>query len=216
MKKLMIALIAAVAAAAPAESFARQPKSALEKSAEKMQRLKTVAIDFEYQQASGADASALYRRGSLLIMDRMYKLDWGESAIYFNGQLRWTYLKGVNEVTINTPNPLEDGLFYDPAMLFSFDQKDYRHQLHPDRTTAAGKVVVAVDLFPKDKNAAYTLISLQIDKATHLPLAIAYHGKDGSRVTIKVSKVDPAVKPTAADFTFDVAKHPDVEVVDMR
>ncbi|MDR3366410.1 MAG: outer membrane lipoprotein carrier protein LolA, partial [Prevotellaceae bacterium] len=139
-----------------------------------------------------------------------------ESAIYCNGQLRWTYLKSVNEVTINTPNMLEDGVFSNPSMLFSFDPKDYRYKQRSDRASAAGKVAVEIDLFPKDKNADYTAINLQLDKATFLPVNIIYYGKNGGSVAVKIHKIDVAVKPTPADFTFDAKKHPNVEVVDMR
>jgi outer membrane lipoprotein-sorting protein len=213
MKKLLISLITA---AAPALGFAQQPKSVLEELAAQMQSLKTVAMDFEYRYENASGKIDSRQQGSLLIMDKMYRLDWEESAIYFNGQLRWTYLKSVDEVTINTPNLLEDGIFSDPSMLFSFDQKDYHAKQRSNRTSAEGKVIVEVDLFPKDKKAAYTGINLQLDKATMLPVSIAYYGKDGGNVTVKVKKIDRTVKPTAADFTFDVRQHPGVEVVDMR
>ncbi|MDR2814011.1 MAG: outer membrane lipoprotein carrier protein LolA [Prevotellaceae bacterium] len=213
MKNLIIALIAT---AIPAAGFAQQPKSALEKFAAQMQSLKTVAMDFEYGYENAAEKTGNRQQGRLLIMDKMYRLDWSESAIYFNGQLRWTYLKSVNEVTINTPNMLEDGIFSNPSMLFSFDQKDYRHKQRSDRTNAEGKVIVEIDLFPKDKKAAYTGINLQLDKATLLPVSITYYGKDGGNVAIKIKKIDLAVKPTPADFTFDAKEHPNVEVVDMR
>lgn len=214
MKKLTIALI--VATVAPAPGFAQPAGSTLEKFAEQMQSLKTVAIDFEYQHAHAAETAGMPQRGRLLIMDRMYRLDWGESTIYCNGQLRWTHLKSVDEVTVSTPSLLEDGVFSDPSMLFSFDPKDYRTRQRDDRTSAEGKVVVAIDLTPKDKKAAYTAINLQLDKVTLLPVSIIYHAKDGGSVTVKVKKVDRTVKPTAADFTFDPKKYPDVEVVDMR
>ncbi|MDR0711473.1 MAG: outer membrane lipoprotein carrier protein LolA [Prevotellaceae bacterium] len=208
--------IVAIAAALPALGLAQQTKNALEKFAAQMQGLKTVAMDFEYYYESAADNTSTRQQGQLLISDKMYRLDWGESVIYFNGQLRWTYLKSVNEVTINTPNALEDGIFSDPSMLFSFDPKDYRPKQHGDRTGADGKAIVEIDLFPKDSKADYIRINLQLDKATLLPESVAYYGKNGGNVAIKIQKIDRAVKPTPADFTFDVKKRPGVEVVDMR
>jgi outer membrane lipoprotein-sorting protein len=188
----------------------------LEKFAAKMQSLKTVAMDFEYEYESATDKTNNRQQGQLLIMDKMYKLDWEASAIYCNGQLRWTYLKDANEVTINTPNMLEDGIFADPSMPFSFDEKDYRHKLRSERTNEKGKTIVEIDLFPKDSKADYTRIGLQLDKATLLPENITYYGKNGGNVAITIHKIDLAMKPTPADFTFDAKKHPGVEIIDMR
>jgi outer membrane lipoprotein-sorting protein len=197
-------------------AFAQSTKSVLEKFMEKMQGLKTVSMSFEYRYENAAEGASDRRQGSLLIMGKMYRLDWGESAIYFNGQLRWTYLKSANEVTISAPNLLEDGIFADPSMLFSFDEKDYRYKQRSEQASKEGKAIVEIDLFPKDKKAAYTAIRLQLEKSTLLPASIVYSGKNGGNVTVQIHKIDPAVKPTLADFTFDAKKHPDVEIVDMR
>jgi outer membrane lipoprotein-sorting protein len=125
MKSLITAFI--IAMLAPTLGLAQQPKGVLEKFAAKMQSLKTVAMDFEYLYKNATDKTGASQQGHLLIMDKMHRLYWGESAIYFNGQLRWTYLKSVNEVIINSPNMLEDGMFSDPSILFSFDP-----QKHPN------------------------------------------------------------------------------------
>ncbi|MDR1415864.1 MAG: outer membrane lipoprotein carrier protein LolA [Prevotellaceae bacterium] len=209
-------LIAFAAVLLPLLGIAQNTKTVLEKFMAQMKNLKTVAIDFEYRYENAAEKADNRQQGQLLIMDKMYKLDWETSAIYCNGQLRWTYLKDVNEVTINTPSMVEDGIFADPSMLFSFDEKDYQHKLRSERANVEGKVVLEVDLFPKDKKTGYTSIRLQVEKATQLPVSIVYYGKNGSNVTVKIQKIDAAIKPTPADFTFDVKKRPDVEVVDMR
>ena len=180
-----------------------------------MQKTKTVALTFEYVYESPADNASESDKGVLLVKDNMYRLERDGSTVYFNGELRWTYLKSANEVTITLPNPIEDGIFSNPAALFSFDEKDYKHKLRSEKTVD-GKIVVEVDLFPKDEQASYTNINLRMDKSTLQPVSVVYFDKNGSNVRITVKKFDTSVKPTPADFTFEVKKHPNVEVVDMR
>ncbi|MDR1341861.1 MAG: outer membrane lipoprotein carrier protein LolA [Prevotellaceae bacterium] len=212
MKKLIVF----AALLLPALLFAQNARDVVEKFMAQMKNLKTVSMDFEYRYENAAEKTDSRQQGRLLIMGKMYRLDWEASAIYCNGQLRWTYLKEVNEVTINTPNMLEDGIFADPSLLFSFDEKDYRHTLRSEQASVEGKAVLWIDLFPKDKKADYTSISLQVEKSTLLPVSIAYYGKNSGNVTVKIQKIDAAVKPTPADFTFNAKNYPDVEVVDMR
>lgn len=200
----------------PVLGFAQNAGSTLEKFMAQMKSFKTVSIDFEYHYENATEKADSRQQGSLLLMDKMYRLEWEASAVYYNGQLRWTYFKDIGEVTINTPSIMEDGIFSDPSMLFSFEEKDYHHKLRGERTGANGKAVVEFDLSPKDKNAGYTRINLQLEKDTLLPVSIKYYGKNSGNVTIKIQKIDPAVKPAPADFIFDAKKHPDVEVIDMR
>ncbi len=210
MKKAFLAL----AIILPALGFAQDAKSLLEKFSAQMQKTQTLSVSFEYVYTT-ADQTKESEQGVLLVKDNMYKMEWDGSTIYFNGELRWTYLKSANEVTISLPNPIEDGIFANPAALFSIDAKDYKYKLRPERTEG-GKTIAEIDLFPKDAQATYTNINLRLDKKTLEPVSIIYFDKSGSSVFVAIKKFDTTVNPSAAEFTFDVKKHPNVEVVDMR
>lgn len=211
MKRIFILLLALL----PLVGFAQSAKSLLEKFSAQMQATKTAAITFEYVYESKADNAHQAEAGRLLLKDNMYRLERGDNTVYFNGKLRWSYLKSANEVTITLPNPLEDGMFANPAALFSFDEKDYKYKLKGEKSLN-GKPVIEIDLFPKDEQAGYTNINLRMDKNTLHPASIMYFDRSGGSVYITVKKFDTSVTPTPADFTFDPKNHPQVEVVDMR
>ncbi len=212
MKKIFLTLITII----PALGFAQQDaKSILEKFSAQMQKAKNVAISFEYVYENSTDQAKEREKGELLVKDNMYRLDWDASTIYFNGEVRWTYIKSANEVTITLPNPIEDGIFANPSALFSINEKDYKYKMRGEKALD-GKPIVEVDLFPKDNKADYTNINLRLDKATLQPLSIIYYDKSGGSVYIAVKRFDTSVKTTLTDFTFDIKKHPNVEVVDMR
>jgi len=190
-------------------------QSVLEKLAVQMQALKSASLDFEYTYENDRDNTRDVQRGSLLMAGSMYRLDRGQSVIYCNGTTRWTYLKDANEVTISQANVIEDGVFANPSLLFSFDDKDYVCKPRSDRRED-GRTLLEVDLFPKDAKADYTNINLRLDKASLMPVRVAYYSKGGGSVTIRVDRVETAPKTAPSDFSFDAKKFPDVEVVDMR
>ncbi|MDR2937625.1 MAG: outer membrane lipoprotein carrier protein LolA [Prevotellaceae bacterium] len=211
MKKLLPILLVLL----PLAGFSQNASALLQKFSAKMQKAKTMSITFEYAYENKAEGTQQTQAGTLLLKDNMYRLDWDGTTIFFNGEARWTYLKAVNEVSISLPNPLEDGIFANPAALFSVDEKDYNTKLRSEKTVD-GKTIVEVDLFPKDEQASFTNINLRMDKSTLHPVSIAYYDKSGDNIFISVKKFDTSVAPTPTDFTFDAKKHPNVEVVDMR
>jgi outer membrane lipoprotein-sorting protein len=111
---------------------------------------------------------------------------------------------------------IEDGIFANPSMLFSLDEKDYRYKQHSSKSVGGEAAVTEIELFPKDEKAEYRRINLRLNKATLLPVSITYYAKNSVTISIAIRKIDASVKPTAADFTFPVDKHPGVMIVDMR
>jgi len=211
MRKIILTL----AALLPSMVFAQDANALLRKFSEQMQKAKNLSVAFEYVYESQAENIRQGEAGTLLLLDNMYKLDLDASTIYFNGEVRWTYFKAANEVTISLPNVLTDGIFANPTALFVFDEKEYNSKLRSEKMVD-GKTVVEVDLFPKDEQASFTNINLRMDKSTLQPVGIVYYDKNGSSVAIAVTAFDTSAKLSPADFTFDVKKHPNVEVVDMR
>jgi outer membrane lipoprotein-sorting protein len=181
-----------------------------------MMNLKTLAVNFEYKVVGENGALKETQKGEALFMDNMYKVDLGSSTIYSNGKERWVYLKEVNEVTVYTVNPMEDGLIANPSTIFTIDEKEYSYKKLGE--TTEGKVTkVEVEFIPKEANAPYNHVKIVMDKATAAPFKIEYSGKDGNNITISISKFDTGAKANVNDFTFNAAKYPaSLEMVDMR
>jgi len=55
-----------------------------------------------------------------------------------------------------------------------------------------------------------------VDKAKKQIHSITIVGKEGDDFTYRIIKLTPNPTTKAADFKFDSAKHPDVEVIDLR
>ena len=82
---------------------------------------------------------------------------------------------------------------------------------------AAGEVLQTVKLFPTDPTKrAYHTVVLVVDKAKVEPRSVQVLYKDGNEVTYSLKRFVPNVDLADAVFVFDKAKHPGVEVNDLR
>lgn len=216
MKKLLIWCTAIFLIGASAQAQDKSVKKLVEKFSSQMMNLKNLAANFEYRVVGENGALKETQKGEALFMDNMYKVDLGSSTIYSNGKERWVYLKEVNEVTVYTVNPIEDGLMANPNAIFAIDEKEYNYKKLGE--TTEGKITkVEVEFIPKETNAPYNYVKIVMDKTTAIPYKIEYSGKDGDNITITISKFDTSVKASVNDFTFNAAKYPaSLEVVDMR
>ncbi|MDR1225380.1 MAG: outer membrane lipoprotein carrier protein LolA [Prevotellaceae bacterium] len=183
---------------------------------QQMQEYKALEVHFSYVLNNTAENIHDSQIGKALMSNGMYRLDIGSSVIYSNGATRWTYIKNANEVSISTPNPIEDGILGNPTALFIIDENDYKYKLLTE-ITAKDVTKVEVELTPKDATKTpYKSIILGLNKATAAPISIKYFGTDGNNLNIAIAKFNANVKPSTNDFVFDITKYPGVEVVDMR
>jgi hypothetical protein len=64
--------------------------------------------------------------------------------------------------------------------------------------------------------AVYTMINLQVEEETFLPVQITYKMKDGQRYIIDVDKIDTNITVKAFSFVFPSHLYPNVTINDMR
>jgi len=73
-----------------------------------------------------------------------------------------------------------------------------------------------IDIFPISLEKPYSRIKFLIDKTKMQIFSVEYYGKDGNTYTIEINKLQSDLPMEDNIFTFDKAKFPKVEVVDMR
>jgi outer membrane lipoprotein-sorting protein len=152
--------------------------------------------------------------GILLYSGEQYHLQLGDLDVYCDGTNKWVYNEAVEEVTIfpveeaveMTDNPLE-------YLIHNGDKFSYRPV---KQLMQQGKKVLSIDLIPKSRDAAYTMVNLQVEKETFLPAQITYKMKDGQRYVIDVDSLDTDVAVKAFSFSFPAHQYPNVAINDMR
>ena len=152
--------------------------------------------------------------GVILIKGDKYKATIMGADTYFNGTTMWMHMKEVNEVNISGPEMMDDESL-NPATIFSVYEQGYRY-LHAGETSINGKTVDIIDLFPEDRNKPFSRIKLYIYRDNLHFAKIEQIGKDGNNYIIDIKKMETNVPATDSMFVFDTAKHPNVEVIDLR
>ena len=171
-------------------------------------------IAFKYSMDNKQDNIHESQEGTLLLKGKSYRLKMAGTEMYSDGKTLWTYLVDDEEVQISEPQ-YEEGTL-SPTNIFTIYEKGFKYQ-YVKEETKDGRTIQLINLFPEDADSKpYHTIKLRVDKAKKQIYSIAIIGKEGDDYTYTILKLDANPKTTLADFKIDKAKHPDVEVIDLR
>ncbi len=157
----------------------------------------------EKKETARQKAQVLYSQGK-------YRVVADGHTLYCNGVDLWHWDTEAKEVTLSKASTADDDLM-NPARLLANYNKSFRAKYI--RTEDNGNAVI--DLTPR-KGKSYHKIRVVVVEKTGTLVCMELHNYDGSRGSYQMSAFKSAQKSTDADFCFDTAKNPDVEVVDMR
>ncbi|MCH8904323.1 MAG: outer membrane lipoprotein carrier protein LolA [Bacteroidetes bacterium] len=151
--------------------------------------------------------------GSIFLKGSKYKLELGDQEITCDNKTMWTYLKDVNEVTID--NYEEDGDIMNPKDIFTMYESGFIYGFINEKTEG-GRIIQVIDLTPTDKTKPFFKVRLNIDKVKKEIISAVIFDKNGNHYTYEVSNfvANPGLRD--AFFTFELSKHPGIEVVDLR
>ena len=138
-----------------------------------------------------------------------YRVTVADQEIICDGTTVWQWDKRAKEVAVNKMSDDDMNLFNPGRLLANYD-KNFRAKYI--RTDDDGTAVV--DLQPRSARSFHK-IRLFIVEKSGLLRRIEVHKYDSGREVYDISNFKNAGTP-ASQFTFDAAKHPGVEVIDMR
>lgn len=218
MKNLLTYLLLLSFAVVPVFSQKEDPagKKIMEEFTQITQSYPGIKISFTFTYIDLADKSENDYSGTFDMKGSMYLLNLNNTEIYFDGKTLWNYLPDEEEVNISEPAEGSEGStdFDNPARFFTLLGKDFFTKFIAN-DVHEGKTVQVVDLYPKDLNKPYSRIRLQIFKESHQLFSAHYFGKDGIQYILKVNRFNTPELPDS-HFRFDPARHPEVEVIDLR
>lgn len=216
VKNIVILLLATLSLQAVA-----QQKTVTDKNADKLlatiskryKAFKSIKADFVYAVESKQDKSTEKQKGTLLVKGNKFKLDIAGQTIICDNATIWTYSSQINEVQISNYNPKEGVIRIDD--IFTMYSKGFISKIAEEKKEA-GKDIVIVELVPTNKKRNYFKIKLSIDKANQSILKSVVYDKNGTIHTYTITNQFPNLKVDDNTFTFDKAKYPKVEVIDLR
>ena len=143
-----------------------------------------------------------------------YYVNFGDQEIFSDGKNIWTLDKSANEVTITSLDGSEGSLT--PQKLFTnFYDKDFIYKLNGEKKQGT-KVIQEIEMTPTDKTKPFHKLYVYVDKAAKMMNSTKVLEKNGTRYSYNISSMKPNVDVPDAQFVFNKAKYPGVEVIDLR
>lgn len=196
-----------------------QATAILEQVSAKNKAYKTVDASFTITGTNSQNGEKTTQKGNLLMKGDKYMIKLPDSEIYFDGKDVYNYLPASKEVNISKPQPSnskgEDIFISNPKDIFKIYQKDFKNKFIKE-STAAGKTIYEIDLYPIDLQKKFNRIRMQVDKNTSQIISLKAFFKDGFQYAITFDKFEVNKNLPDNLFVFDKAKYPDVEVIDLR
>lgn len=159
-------------------------------------------LDCKKKETLRQSAQVLYCKGH-------YRVTVADQEIICDGTTVWQWNKSAKEVVVNNMSNDDMNLFNPARLLASYD-KNFRAKYI--RTDDDGTAVV--DLQPRSARSFHKIRLFMVEKSGLLR-RMEVHKFDSGREVYDISNFKNA-GTSASQFTFDAAKHPGVEVIDMR
>lgn len=215
MRKILIGLISLIGLIGTAQAqithnsqgnLDENAVAALQKAAKYLESVKgkvtLTMLDSQKKQTAKYSAEVTYWRGK-------YHVTMDNMEIWCDGTTIWQWNKDAKEVVINNMPPDNEIDLLNPARLIANYSKNFRVKYI--RTEDDGSAVV--DLQPRSSQS-YHKIRLFIDEETGTLRRMEVHKYDSSREIYDFSKLKHTLMKGA--FKFEVSKHPEAEIIDMR
>lgn len=216
MKRFFTLFLAATTALVASAQTKSDPeaKKVLDAVSAKFRTYKAPQATFTYTVENAQGKALSTQKGTVTMKGSKYRVTIPGMDIYSDGRTNWNYDKNANEVTIKEVDGAGGELT--PQKLFTnFYDKDFLYKLNGEKKVA-GKTVQEVELTPTNKNRPFHKVYLLVDKATKTLYSARILEKNGNRYSYTINSFKPSVAVTDAQFVFNKAKYPGVEVVDLR
>lgn len=159
-------------------------------------------LDGQHKKTGTYSAEVRYNKGK-------YRLVMPDQELISDGTTVWHWNKQAKEVTVNNLGD-DDIDLMNPGRLLAYYNQSFKAKYI--RTDDDGTAVI--DLQPRSARN-YHKIRLFIDEESGLLKRMEVHKYDSSREIYDISSFKRTAN-AASQFSFDPAKHTDVEIIDMR
>ncbi len=204
--KNIIACIALVFAA-QAVSAQSNAEKIIRVMVDQMRSHKNVEMVFNYQISPDGKTLGESEKGHAWLQGEAYKIEMTDQQTISDGKTIWSYLIDDEEVMVSNAS---EGTDNTPLKLLTSLDESYVATL----SGIDAKGIATIEL--ANPKGQYKRVTMKVDtKKTELKSADIYL-EDGNKFIIKVEEMKYDQKLDDKFFTFEEAKHPEVDVIDMR
>ena len=189
-------------------------KKVLDGVSKKFKSYNAVQSNFTLQIEDGNGKVQGTKKGTVYMKGQKYRVNITGQEIYSDGKNVWTYDEGANEVTITQLDASGSGI--SPQKLFtSFYDKDFLYKLNGEKKIG-GKTMQEIEMTPVDKTKAFHKVYLLVDKKSQSIYSTRVLEKNGNKYSYTVNSLNGKAAISDDMFTFNKAKYPNVEEIDLR
>lgn len=202
-------IIACIALVFAAQSVSAQnnAEKIIRVMVDQMRSHKNVEMVFNYQISPDGKTLGESEKGHAWLQGEAYKIEMTDQQTISDGKTIWSYLIDDEEVMVSNAS---EGTDNTPLKLLTSLDESYVATL----SGIDAKGIATIEL--ANPKGQYKRVTMKVDtKKTELKSADIYL-EDGNKFIIKVEEMKYDQKLDNKFFTFDEAKHPEVDVIDMR
>ena len=179
----------------------------------KYKSYKSVSTSFKLNLLDQKSKKTTVQSGTVSLKGAAYNFAMSGQTVMCDGKTTWTYMKESNEVQVSDNKPSVDAI--SPTTIFTMYEKGFKSKFLADKKVS-GKAIQLIELTPDDSKKSYFKIQLTIDKAGKYVSEAKVFDKNGNIYTYSIVKFTPNTIVTDDLFSFNKAKYPGVEIVDLR
>lgn len=207
MKIKNIIVCIALVFAAQAVSAQSNADKIIRVMVDQMRSHKNVEMVFNYQISPDGKTLGESEKGHAWLQGEAYKIEMTDQQTISDGKTIWSYLIDDEEVMVSNAS---EGTDNTPLKLLTSLDESYVATLSGIDTKGIATIELA------NPKGQYKRVTMKVDtKKTEIKSADIYL-EDGNKFIIKVEEMKYDQKLDDKFFTFDEAKHPEVDVIDMR
>lgn len=214
MKKIQVLLVLLLLIGFGANAQDAKAGAVLDAMSSKYKNMKTFTASFSYGVISASGKKGRVRSGSIAVKGVKFKLNMAGQEIYNNGSEIYSYVEETNEVNVTEYDASADSQF-SPANIYSIYKKGYKYT-YKGTKTVGGASCDMVELIPLKGNGNIQKVEVAVSKTTKEIKSWKLTDGSGKTTAFDIVKFSPNVSLSDSFFSFNTAKHPGVEVVDLR
>lgn len=179
----------------------------LDRLSVKVKTAKAVSALFTLTQYDKSNHITGSLKGIVKIKDNKYYVKEGETEIYCNGTQTWNF-DGSSEVTVSKADDIAEDNLSPQQVLTGFNKNDFTYKL----ISSAG-ANYEILLLPVDKRKNFKQVIMYVNKSTGLVSKAKITDRIDNIIQISFSTINLNAIIPDGQFSFDIAKHPGVEVI---
>lgn len=186
-------------------------KDILDKSAAKIKAYPAVEIEFSLTMENKEENIREEHQGKAYMKGSLYRLEVMDVVNYYDGKNIYTYMPEAQEVNLKNPSDEEEEML-NPTKIFNIHNTGFKQKLISNTGGTA-----YIELYPNDLNKNFIKIGIWVKTSDSSIQKVESFGKDGNNLIINIKSMKQPIQiPEDSFFKFDTARHPEVEIVDMR